>query len=153
MSTSKLPIKLTISSQTPSQKNSKRIIPNWKTQSVRLISSQKTLDWKQRALIQLDPLNLHIRSDRRLRIDYMFYCKDKTQRDLDNMIASVNDILQQACSDREIVRDKNGRLTEKRVKKTGIITGDHWAVLCIGSADATLDKDNPRVEIIISEVD
>jgi hypothetical protein len=143
-------MKITILGQTPSQKNSKRIIPNWKTQKVRLISSEKTLDWKEQALNQLDPLKLRIRSDKRLQIDYMFYVNNETQRDLDNMIASVNDILQQGCADFAI-NPKKGKI--ERVKKTGIIIGDHWKVLRIGSADAAVDKANPRAELTITEID
>lgn len=146
-------IKIIIDGQVPSQKNSKRVMPNWNTRTVRLISSKKTLDWKELALAQLDPLEQRIRTDKRLQIDYMFYVKDKTQRDLDNMIASVNDVLQQACSDMEWVPNKKGKIVEKRVKKTGIIIGDHWAVLKIGSADAEVDKENPRAELTITQVD
>lgn len=145
--------KIIIDGQTPSQKNSKRIMPMWKAKKVRLISSEKVLDWKAKALAQLDPLKQRIRTDKRLQIDYMFYVTDKTQRDLDNMIASVNDLLQQACADKEMVLNKKGKLEEKRVKKTGIIVGDHWAVLRIGSADAEVDKENPRAELTITEVD
>ena len=145
--------KIIIDGQTPSQKNSKRIMPMWNAKTVRLISSKQVLDWKEKALAQLDPLEQRIRTDKRLQIDYMFYVKDKTQRDLDNMIASINDVLQQACADKEMVPNKKGKLVEKRVKKTGIIIGDHWAVLRIGSADAEVDKDWPRAELTITEVD
>lgn len=145
--------KIIIDGQTASQKNSKRVLPNWNTRTVRLISSKKTLDWKEKALTQLDKTGQRIRTEKRLQIDYMFYVKDKTQRDLDNMITSVNDVLQQACSDMEWVPNKRGKIVEKRVKKTGIIIGDHWAVLKIGSADAQIDKQNPRVELTITEVD
>jgi Holliday junction resolvase RusA-like endonuclease len=142
-------MKIVIYSQTPSQKNSKRILPNWKAKKVRLISSQRTLDWKEEAFKQLDPLNIHIRTDKRLQADYVFYVNDNTQRDLDNMIASANDILQQACAD-FAYNPKKKKM--ERVKKTGIIIGDHWKVLRIGSADAQVDKDNPRAEITITEI-
>lgn len=145
--------KIIIDGQTPSQKNNKRIMPMWSAKKVRLISSKQTLDWKELALAQLDPLEQRIRTDRRLQIDYIFYVKDNTQRDLDNMIASVNDVLQQACADKEMVPNKKGKLVEKRVKKTGIIVGDHWKVLRIGSADAEVDKEYPRAELTITEVD
>jgi len=153
MNTNKFPIKIIINNQTPSQKNSKRIMPMWNARTVRLISSKTVLDWKEAALAQLDPQAQRIRTDKRLQIDYMFYVNDKTQRDLDNMIASINDLLQQACADIEFVPNKKGKIMEKRVKKTGIIIGDHWAVLRIGSADAEVDKINPRCELIITEVD
>lgn len=140
---------ITILGQTPSQKNNKRVLPNWNSRTVRLISSQKTLDWKEEAFKQLDPLKRRIRPSKRLQADYMFYVTDKTQRDLDNMIASVNDVLQQACADFEL--NKKGKRVRK--KKTGIIEGDHWAVLRIGSADAEVDKENPRVVVTLTEID
>ena len=145
--------KILIDGQVPSLKNSKRIMPMWGAKKVRLISSQQVLDWKESALLQLDPLEQRIRTEKRLQIDYMFYVKDNTQRDLDNMIASVNDVLQAACADKEMVPNKKGKLVEKRVKKTGIIIGDHWKVLRIGSADAKVDKSWPRAELTITEVD
>lgn len=77
----------------------------------------------------------------------MFYVIDDTQRDLDNMIISVNDILQKANADITI---KDGK--EKLVKGTGIIWGDHWQVLKISSADAAIDRENPRAEITITEL-
>lgn len=142
-------MKITILGQVPSQKNSKRILPNWKNRTVRMISSKKTLDWKEDALSQLDPLEIRIRPKGRLQIDYMFYVGDQLQRDLDNMITSVNDVLQAACSDWAFNPKKNKL---ERVKKTGIIVGDHWKALRIGSADAELDKENPRVELTITEL-
>lgn len=142
-----------IEGQTPAQKNSKRIVPNFRTGKSRIISSKKTLDWKEDALQQLDPLELRLRPEGRLQIDYMFYVKDKAQRDLDNMIASCNDLLQAACADTRIVTTKSGKLKEERVKKTGIITGDHWAVLRLGSADAAVDAARPRAELTITEID
>ncbi len=135
--------------QTPTKKNSKRIMPNWDKRTVRLISSKKALDWQEDALKQLDPLKLRIRPRGRLEIDYMFYCQDERQLDLDNLIATVNDLLQIACSDFWF-NPKKRKL--ERVKKTGIIIGDHWKVLKIGSADATVDRENPRCVLTIREI-
>lgn len=60
---------------------------------------------------------------------YTFYLKDRTRRDIDNMIASTNDALMAA----------------------GIIPEDNWQVLQIGGANAMLDRENPRAEIELYE--
>lgn len=70
------------------------------------------------------------------------------QRDLDNMITSINDILQVANADMAL--NKRGKI--KPVKGTGIIVGDHWQVLTIGSAHAHIDKENPRAELTITVI-
>ena len=58
------------------------------------------------------------------------------QRDTDNMISSVNDILQVAGADK--APDKKGKL--KPVKGTGVIVGDHWQVLKLGDSDVEIEK-------------
>lgn len=63
----------------------------------------------------------------RVEIEYMFYVQDNRRRDIDNMIASVNDAL----------------------VKAGIIPDDNWQSLKILEADAMIDKENPRAEIFI----
>lgn len=63
----------------------------------------------------------------RVVVKYMFHVKDNRRRDIDNMIASVNDAL----------------------VKAGIVIDDSWQAMKIGEADAKLDKDNPRAEVWI----
>ena len=60
-------------------------------------------------------------------IVYKFYCGDNRRRDIDNMIASINDAL----------------------VKSGLIVDDDWKHLSIGSAEGEYDKDNPRAELWI----
>lgn len=62
-------------------------------------------------------------------IAYQFFVKDNRRRDLDNMIASVNDVL----------------------VKAGLLIDDDWQHLAIGGADAEIDKKSPRVELWIEE--
>ena len=66
----------------------------------------------------------------KVRISYFFYCKDNRRRDVDNMIATVNDAL----------------------VKAGIIEDDDWKHLTIGIGMGILDKENPRGEIKIEEI-
>lgn len=136
-------MKIVIHGQTPSQKNNKQIGHNKYTGKMFVTSSNKVKDWQEDALRQL--LQVKEKYTERVQIDYMFYVKDNVQRDIDNMITSVNDILQNANSEKEL---KNGKIKNK--KGTGIIKGDNWQLLKIGSADAEIDKENPRAEIVIT---
>ena len=63
----------------------------------------------------------------RVKIEYMFYVADLRRRDIDNMIASINDAL----------------------VKAGLIEEDSWQKLKILGGDAELDRANPRAEIEI----
>lgn len=136
--------KIIISGQTPSQKNGKEIRQNWKTGNKFIGSNDRVIAWKSMALqeLRLQPQRFN---KGRIQIDYMFYVVDDAQRDLDNMIASVNDVLQQANA---LMTFKNGKA--KVLKGTGIIYGDHWQKLRIGSADAEIDRHNPRAEMTIT---
>lgn len=122
---------LTILGQTPSQKNSKQIFYNQKTKKPFITSNSIVKDWQKDAAIQLNAMYQRDTFTNRVQVDYFFYCKDNRKRDIDNMIASVNDALQTG----------------------GVLTGDNWQLLKIGSADAAIDKENPRVELTITELD
>lgn len=111
-----------------------------------IASSDRAKNWEKDALNQL--LDCPFKFKSRLRISYEFYMKDLIQRDLDNLICSTNDLLQLANCEYEI--NKNGK--KKPKKGTGIIVGDHWVMLEIGSAVAYLDREDPRVVITIEEI-
>lgn len=138
-------MEITIKGQTPSQKNGKQIVKNRTTGNMFIMSNNRVKTWQADAIEQL--ASFPCKFSGRVQIDYMFYVKDKVQRDLDNMIASVNDVLQVANADYAMQRGKM-----RPVKKTGIIQGDNWQLLRIGSADATVDKENPRVVLTITEL-
>ena len=138
-------MEIVILGQTPSKKNSKQIYRNRKTGTPFIASSDIAKSWEENALMQLKQCKLRIRS--RVQIDYMFYVEDDTQRDLDNMITSVNDILQAANRAYTLQR---GQM--KPAKGTGILKGDHWQLLRIGSADAAIDRSNPRAVMILTEI-
>ena len=138
--------KITIHGQTPAQKNGKSVGVT-KTGRTFVASNKRVKDWQKEAIKELEMQDVKFRGGR-LRIDYKFYVKDNVQRDTDNMISSVNDILQVAGADK--APDKKGKL--KPVKGTGVIVGDHWQVLKLGDSDVEIDKENPRVELTISEL-
>lgn len=68
-------------------------------------------------------------ADGKVSIAYQFFVKDDRRRDIDNMIATVNDALVKA----ELLKD------------------DSWKYLSIGGADAEIDRENPRVELWVTE--
>lgn len=119
--------KITILGQTPSQKNGKNIFINSRTGKPFITSNSIVKGWQKDAAMQLMFKRVFTGP---VKIDYIFYVKDNRKRDLDNMVASINDALVTA----------------------GRITGDHWQVLEIGSAKAALDKDYPRAELTIIAV-
>lgn len=135
-----------ISGQTPSQKNSKQIFKNFATGASFISSSDIVKEWQRLAKMELRKYKFKFVG--RVQIDYMFYVADDVQRDLDNMMASVNDALQLANSQYHVVKGK-----VKPIKGTGIIQGDHWQLLRIGSADAQIDRKNPRAEMLITVID
>lgn len=141
-------MKIIISGQTPAQKNNKQIAFNRKTQKSFIISNTRVKSWQDKALEELERTVPKEKFEGKVQIDYMFYVKDNVQRDTDNMIASVNDILQVVHAD--YAPNKRGNV--KPVKGTGLIKGDNWQLLRIGSADAEIDKENPRAEITITSV-
>lgn len=138
-------MEITIYGQTPSQKNSKQVGRNRYTGKTFVTSSKTVKTWQEDAIQQL--VRFPYRFSGRVEISYMFYVKDKVQRDLDNMIASVNDVLQVANTDYSMQRGKM-----RPVKGTGIIKGDNWQLLRIGGADAELDRDTPRVVLTITDL-
>jgi hypothetical protein len=139
-------ITIKILGQTPSQKNNKQILRNHKTGQPFIASSNIVKRWQEDALLQLMAVRYMFTG--RVQIDYMFYVVDAAQRDLDNMIASINDILQIANAEQYLFRGK------MRAKKgTGIIKGDNWQLLRIGSADAAIDRENPRAMITIKDIE
>lgn len=116
--------KLVVLGQCPAKKNSRK--PFIRAGRMMNFPNPKYMQWEKDSLLQLRGRDKPLEN---ITIDYIFFNKDMVKRDLDNMIASVNDML---------------------VKK-GIIVGDHWQTLTIGRAWGMLDRKNPRVELVLYE--
>lgn len=117
-----------LTQQTPAQKNEKRIAINKRTGKRFPMTDPKTKLWQQGALLEAQAWkNRHMPEplDEKVCAIYMFYVKDNRRRDIDNMIASCNDVL----------------------VKAGIIQDDSWQWLALSGADAEIDGKNPRAEI------
>lgn len=115
---------LTILGQVPAKKNSRK--PFVRAGRMMNFPNPSYMKWEKAALLQIRGRDTPLEN---ITIDYVFFCGDMRKRDLDNMIASVNDML---------------------VKK-GVIAGDHWQTLQLGSAKGILDRNNPRVKIAINK--
>lgn len=119
-------VTITIPGQTPSQKNNKQIIPS---RPPRLVDNPIVKKWRNETAKYLAETYKEDLKEKQVIAIYTFYLKDRVRRDIDNMISSCNDALVQA----------------------GILSDDNWKVLRIGGAEAVLDKENPRAEIVLVE--
>lgn len=118
-------MQIKILGQTPSKKNQRNLFV--RNGRIVNIPSKKHAEWEKDALLQLRAYKGQ--ADGKVTVAYQFYVKDNRARDIDNMVASVNDVL----------------------VKAGLIKDDSWQWVAIGAADAEIDKKNPRVEIWIDE--
>lgn len=88
-------------------------------------SNDRVKSWQASAQLELIAQNWRVSGP--VKAYYHFYVGDNRGRDLDNMIASVNDALQLA----------------------GVIENDKWQILSIGGAHAEYDKADPRAVITL----
>jgi len=77
-----------------SKKNSKRMMRNRRTGKMFPVSSTAYVKFKRNALKQIDEIDT--RFDKPVHIDYLFCTKGKQKIDIDNAMASINDILEDA---------------------------------------------------------
>ncbi len=119
-------MQIVLKGQVPAQKNRKVISVNSRTKRPFLRTHEAVKEWQDDVSLQLMQYK---GTASKATITYKFYCKDKRRRDLDNMIASVNDAL----------------------VKAGLLEDDSWQCLSIGAAEGAYDKDDPRVELYIDE--
>lgn len=134
-----------INGQTPAKKNSREVFRN-RANGKLIIKPNAAFDaWQEAAMYDLAKVPKF--GTERVQIDYMFYVNSNIPRDLDNMVASINDCLQVAKADMAL---KGGRM--RPVKGTGILAGDNWQLLRLGSADAKIDRENPRAVLTITVI-
>ena len=119
---------ITILGQVPSLKNNKQLFINKRTGKHFITSSNSSKEWTTNAKLQLEGVTPI--TDYPAVLYATFYCKDNRRRDLDNMLSTVLDALRHA----------------------GILEDDSWQYLPRIVATADLDKENPRVELIIEPI-
>lgn len=118
-----------ISGQTPSHKNSKQIFRSKSGRTI-LANNDRYLNWRGGAIIEV--LNQAKKSYKAAEIEMTFYTKDRRGRDLDNMVASVLDVLVHA----NVIEDDN----------CFMVRGIH-------AYFGGIDRVKPRVEIKICELE
>lgn len=87
----------------------------------------------QRALARILAKQQSVRIKGKARVHYEFYLPDKRRRDAANLV--------QSC-----------KAAIDGVVDAGVISGDHWEVLEIGSVSVFVDKLDPRIVLIFEEV-
>lgn len=114
--------------QTPSHKNSKQLSLNAKTGKLFPRNNDKYLAWKTGAILEAKASREKYTGEVSIEAD--FFVKDKRHRDLDNMMASVQDVLVEA----------------------GVIEDDNVFILHdIRAIFGGMDAKNPKAVILIKE--
>lgn len=96
----------------------------------RLIQSKAYREYEKDCLNQIWKIEPFSTINIKIQVSCLYYLKDKRKTDLTNLLASSHDILQ----------------------KSGIIEDDALIASVDGSRIMGVDKENPRVEIIIKAV-
>lgn len=115
----------TIKGRIPSKKNSR--ITNRKTG--RSFPSKAYVNWHKQAEEQLKEI-FNEEIDFPVEVSYKFYMPDLRPTDISNKLESINDLL----TDINFWKDDNWRIVRKFF------------------ASAELDRDNPRVEVIVNAI-
>lgn len=132
-------IQLTISGSVPSKKNSRQNFV--RGNRVMSVPNQAYMKWEREALrelgVQAKSLKLAPITEYPIAMRCEFQVKDLVHRDLDNMLASVLDVLKTEKKKGEVVRQ-------------GIIEDDSWRFINpIHVQVSGVDKENPRVTIFL----
>ncbi len=130
---------IVIHGQTPSHKNSRNVVRNRATGRPFLRNTDQFLSWAQGAEVEvLSQARRKFRGE--LRIVIRFFVKNKVGRDLDNMAASVLDVLSPPGKGK-----KYG---------AGVIDDDScFVVPDVHLIFGGIDREDPRAEIDIYELD
>lgn len=65
-------------------------------------------------------------------VRYLFFVPDNVRRDSANMVQSCKPFID-------------------GIVDAGLVAGDHWQVFRLAGVDVDIDRDNPRVELVIEE--
>jgi Holliday junction resolvase RusA-like endonuclease len=124
-------MKLTLSGDTPSQKNRKIISKNFSTGRPFLRTAPAVKEWQERVIVELkQQFKGYIVSGYPIDITVVIYFSNKRRHDLDNALSSIMDAMTAA----EIIMDDSVEY-----------------VSCISISYGGIDKINPRSEVYIDE--
>lgn len=124
-------VKLTISKNTPSQKNGKQIYINKATNRPFITSNQRVKDWHREAYFELTKQFEGLKvTDYPIELSVVFWRDSKRKYDLDNAYSSVADALTRA----------------------GVIEDDNINFIsCVTLQHGGIDRENPRAEVFLNE--
>jgi Holliday junction resolvase RusA-like endonuclease len=124
-------MKLTITGNTPSQKNNKEIAFNPKTGKRFVRSNDRVKEWQKSAILELkQQFRGLVVTDYPIAVSICFWFDNDRRHDLDNAAAGVMDALVKA----EVLTDDNVKFVE-----------------CITLQYGGIDKNNPRAEVYLDE--
>ena len=123
------PIKLTLAGSARTKKNHFRIITNQKTGKPMVIQSKQYVQYEADALKQIhkppEPISTAVNAQ------YRYFMPNARKCDLVNLVQATNDIL----------------------VKGGVIADDNYTIVASHDGSGVwVDKENPRVEITLTEV-
>lgn len=95
--------------------------------------ARATYNKKQRQIARLIGLSGRLFGLKKAWIQYRFFVKDNRMRDAANLVQAMKPVI-------------DGLID------AGVVIGDHWQVLEIGGVSVQIDRERPRVEIIIGEI-
>jgi crossover junction endodeoxyribonuclease RusA len=88
---------------------------------------------EQRALAKILAKQQPVRIKGKCRVHFEFYVPDRRRRDASNLV--------QSC-----------KAAIDGVVDAGVIEGDHWEILTLGSVSVFVDKLDPRIVLMFEEV-
>ena len=124
------PIKLTLLGDAPSKKNSKRVFRNPHTGRTVVLSSKVHDAWHSENISRLIGYPERVSETQTVELSVFMFYATKRRKDLDNALASVQDLLVDA----------------------GILPDDDFKHVARVSAEfGGIDRENPRVEVELRE--
>lgn len=125
-------IEITVPLAPVTKKNSMRIVRNRKTGKRRIMPSQQSMDYEAEALWHCKRARVQRPIDEPVEVKCLFYMPTRRRVDLTNLLESIDDVL----------------------VKAGVLKDDHSGIIVSHDGSRALyDKDNPRTEVFIREME
>lgn len=125
-------IKITVPLAPITKKNSMRIVRNRKTGKRRIMPSQQYMDYEAEAVWHCKRARVQRPIDEPVEVKCLFYMPTRRRVDLTNLLESIDDVLVGA----------------------GVLKDDHSGIIVSHDGSRVLyDKDNPRTEVFIREME
>ena len=125
-------IEITVPLAPVTKKNSMRIVRNRKTGKRRIMPSQKYMDYEAEAVWHCKRARVQRPIEEPVEVKCLFYMPTRRRVDLTNLLESIDDVL----------------------VKAGVLKDDHSGIIVSHDGSRVLyDKDNPRTEVFIREME